>query len=167
MKPIKLKPLTKKQEKDLDGIFDKIKIEWEADMIPVVKQLHPDAKLIIPLYRSALVVPPQTKEEIERGSCKIILYHDPHWVGHDKITTQNLPQFKEIIGVHGQCSGPDLTVEYIDEKTGQWIGRKHLVPMTKEERNKWWGLDKLFNQAPNTKKAKTRAAKMMAKKFGR
>jgi len=85
--------------------------ECASEIITAAKKLHPDALFMLPLYRSALVVLPQDEAELERGACTIILYHDPHWMGHDKTTTENLPHFKEVLEVYGQRSGPDLLLD--------------------------------------------------------
>lgn len=74
-------------------------------------ELHPDALLIVPLYRSAVVVLPKNEEEQERGSMSLVLYHDPRWMGADDITTENLPRFKNNLKIWGQRSGPDLTLD--------------------------------------------------------
>jgi len=81
------------------------------EIVEVARRLHGDNVLFaMPLYRSALIVLKKTPEEEKRGSCTIILYHDPHWMGHDTIDEENLPGFKDVLQVWGQRSGPDLTL---------------------------------------------------------
>jgi hypothetical protein len=78
-------------------------------ILEVAKKLHPNFAYGVPLYRSAMAVLKQTRTEKKNGSCTIVLYHDPHWMGEPDITEDNLPKYKEVIKVYGQRSGPDIT----------------------------------------------------------
>ncbi len=105
----------------------------------VAAELHPDALLIVPLYRSAVVVLPKNEEEQERGSMSLVLYHDPQWLGADDITTENLPRFKHVLQIWGQRSGPDVSIRtqdtdeiaVLDTEWG-WEGRKEAAKFVKE-----------------------------------
>jgi hypothetical protein len=83
--------LTEKQNKELEKIFDKMGKESSSGIMKVAKKLHPDAVLIIPLYRSCLVILPK---ESPNHPQQIIAYHDPQWAG-DKITKQRLPFYRQ------------------------------------------------------------------------
>lgn len=104
-------------------------------------ELHPDALLIVPLYRSAVVVLPKNEEEQERGSMSLVMYHDPRWMGADDITTENLPRFKHTLQIWGQRSGPDVSlrtqdtdeIAVLDTEWG-WEARKEADEMFKKMR---------------------------------
>lgn len=126
----------------LDVVFSKIGLECAAEMLPLLKEMHPDAQFIQTLYRSAIVVLKQKQEEMHRGKVTILLYHDPHWMGHD-MTKETLPGYCDRLEVWGQRSGPDLTLN------GQF-----LVPMSEEEKNKFYGMDDILKAAQEARTGK-------------
>jgi len=74
----------------------------------LAKQLHPNSLLVVPLYRSCMVVE-QDKDAKEAGYCKLHFYADPHWLG-EELTIENLKKkkFSSTVYVKGQRSGPDI-----------------------------------------------------------
>lgn len=115
-----------------------------GDMISeLAGKIHPKARIVIPLYRSCLVILPN-----KRGDCRIIAYHDPAWMGHD-VTIDTLRNFKQVYIIQGQRSGPDIirdidtsseNKEYscgelytIEEAKGIIEGQKFGMRM-----KKWW-----------------------------
>jgi len=94
--------------KEINKLFEEMGAECGAEITKVAKKLHPDALLFLPLYRGCMVVLKQEDWEVKRGSCTIKLYHDPHWMGHEEITEENLPMFSETLQIFGQRSGADL-----------------------------------------------------------
>ena len=68
-----------------------------------VEELHPNALLIIPLYRSCLVVLP--KEDPNRVD--MVFYGDPHWRNRD-ITLENLEDERTEISIVGSRSYPRI-----------------------------------------------------------
>jgi len=83
--------------------FQGMGAECGVEIAKVARELHPDAYFIFPLYRGCIVIP---KQEYT-GSLHAILYHDPHWMGWDEVTTENLPKFKNELAINGQRSGQD------------------------------------------------------------
>lgn len=75
-------------------------------LVPLVRRMHPRALAVVGLYRSCMVVLPQTKKQ-KSDSCTVVLYHDPQWMGQS-VTMKNLRQFRTFLEVVGQRSGPDL-----------------------------------------------------------
>lgn len=67
----------------------------------VVKDLHPDAIVIVPLHRSCFVVT-QNDIEKENGKCTMYLYTDPHWFGDDiDIDTLRKKKYHKTVDVYG------------------------------------------------------------------
>jgi len=96
------------------------------EIIKAAREIHGNkVEYAIPLYRSAIIILKKTSKEQKRGACTMILYHDPHWMGHPDITKDNLPQFKQVLQIWGQRSGPDLT-----------LNEMILYPKTKEQEEK-------------------------------
>lgn len=74
----------------------------------IAKLLHPDSLLIVPLYRSCIVVEQSEKEKNE-GSCTIRAYGDPHWLGAEiDIEALKSAEFHFIYRVHGDRQGPEI-----------------------------------------------------------
>lgn len=94
-------------EKTINTMVKNIYSGWRNEDMPVIRKMHPKALLIVPLYRSALVVEKPTPEEEERGSVRLIIYHDPGWMG-EKTTPKNLTRHSWEIYLAGQRNGPDV-----------------------------------------------------------
>lgn len=102
----------------------------------IAKKLHPDALFTLPLYRGCLVVLKQEDWEIERGSCTIMLYHDPCWMG-EELNEKTLPRYSEELRIFGQRSGHDL-IKNGEElySAGQLEMMKSLDRIMKEQNKK-------------------------------
>ncbi len=109
------KMVNKEQEKDVD---EKIKefankfyehgIGCGQKIAEVATFMHPDALLIVPLYRSCIVVE-QNDQDKKEGSCKIHGYADPHWLGKDiNIEDLKSEDFRFYFKVHGYREGPEI-----------------------------------------------------------
>lgn len=70
--------------------------------------MHPGALLIVPLYRSCIVIE-QSDEEKKEGVATIHAYADPHWLGGD-ITIDELKKkdFHARFLIQGQREGPGI-----------------------------------------------------------
>lgn len=88
--------------------FNQLGMKCGKEIAKLAKDMHPDAKLILPLYRSCIVIE-QSEEERESGICTMYTYADPHWLGKD-ITKENLSKedFHRKITIEGQRDGPQL-----------------------------------------------------------
>lgn len=116
----KLQAKMKKAEEDIIKLFSEMGQECGKKISKMAAKFHPDNVCILPLYRGCMVVLPQTPEEVERGKCTIILYHDPHWMG-EEITEQTLPRYKNKLEIYGQRSGANLTLnELIMQTKTMW-----------------------------------------------
>jgi hypothetical protein len=74
-----------------------------ADM---AKKIHPQAIVVIPLYRSCIAVVRGDKEQKE-GTAIIHAYADPHWLGEDiSIEALKSDRFHKIFFVQGLREGP-------------------------------------------------------------
>ena len=62
--------------------FHKHGLNCGDEIAKVLKEMHPNALAIVPLYRSCIVIE-QSEEEKKAGSCTIHAYGDPHWLGND------------------------------------------------------------------------------------
>ncbi len=72
----------------------------------VVKEIHPNALIIVPLYRSCIVIE-QSEEEKKQGVCTIHSYADPHWLGRNiDIDALKLDDFHFEFCVQGDRQGP-------------------------------------------------------------
>lgn len=98
-------------------LFQGMGSECGLEIMEVAKKIHPDAIFLFPIYRGCVVIPKQPYS----GSLKTILYHDPHWMGHDKITTENLPAFSQEFEILGQRSGQDFYLNGGELDESQWV----------------------------------------------
>lgn len=111
--------MIEKDEKDKKDVDEKIK-EFTKEfhvhgmgcgnkIAEIAKFLHPDALLIVPLYRSCIVVE-QSDEDQKEGDCDIHSYSDPHWLGGDiDIETLKSDRFHFVYKVRGDRQGPIIT----------------------------------------------------------
>ncbi len=78
--------------------------------------LHPNALLIVPLYRSCIVVE-QDEQDKKDGSCTIHGYADPHWLGRD-IDAHSLKSdtFHDCYKIHGDRQGPSFAKKNVEIK---------------------------------------------------
>lgn len=80
-----------------------------------VKEIHPDALAIVPLYRSCIVVV-QSEEEKKDGVCTLHSYADPHWMGADiDVATLKLDDFHFEFIVQGDRQGPAILKKHCPE----------------------------------------------------
>jgi len=86
-------------------------LQCGRDIAKLAEEMHPDALCIVPLYRSCMVVLQDEKLK-KAGACKLILYGDPHWLGHE-VTKGWLrrKQFHDTIIVRGERSNPRLLIK--------------------------------------------------------
>jgi hypothetical protein len=81
----------------------------------VAKEIHPDALVIVPLYRSCIVVE-QSEEEKKEGVCTLHSYADPHWLGGEiDIDTLKSDDFHFEFCVRGDRQGPAIINKRNDE----------------------------------------------------
>jgi len=92
--------------KELLEMLHKKGISRGLKIAELARQLHPKALVIVPLYRSCLVVE-QTEEQQKEGVCTLHFYWDPGWQGLE-LNLDNLRKFHSVAYLHGQRSGPDL-----------------------------------------------------------
>ncbi len=94
--------------KEFTEEFHKHGIGCGQKIVEVAAFLHPDALLIVPLYRSCIVVE-QNGQDKKDGSCKIHGYADPHWLGREiNIDTLKSEDFHFCYEVHGDREGPAI-----------------------------------------------------------
>ena len=102
-----------KNLKSVDEKVDKFAREFQEHGIgcgnkiaEVVRELHPNALVIVPLYRSCIVIE-QSEDEKKEGECTLHSYADPHWLGGE-IDVENLKRsdFHSEFCVQGDRQGP-------------------------------------------------------------
>ena len=72
----------------------------------IAKEIHPDALIILPLYRSCIVIA-QSEEEKKEGVCTLHSYANPHWCGEEiDIETLKSHMFHFEFLVQGDRQGP-------------------------------------------------------------
>jgi len=133
--------------KELEEQMEDHGLHCGDEIIKAARKIHGDkVEYVIPLYRSAIIILKKTKQEQKRGACTMILYHDPHWMGHPDITKDNLPQFKQVLRVWGQRSGPDLTLDdmmlYVktkeqeEKENEEFLKRVRMINKKNKNKNK-------------------------------
>lgn len=82
-----------------------------SEIANIAKEIHPNALLILPLYRSCIVIE-QTEEEKKEGVCTLHSYADPHWCGGD-IDIENLKskRFHFECKIQGDRQGPIINLK--------------------------------------------------------
>lgn len=85
----------------------------------VVKEMHPNALVIVPLYRSCIVIE-QSEDEKKEGVCTLHSYADPHWCGGE-IDIENLKseRFHCEFCIQGDRQGPIILNKKEDGKKGE------------------------------------------------
>lgn len=84
----------------------------------LVKEIHPNAVAIVPLYRSCIVVE-QGDTEKRDGIAIIHSYADPHWLGRDiDIETLKSEDFYTRFIVQGHREGPAIYLENVNSHVG-------------------------------------------------
>lgn len=104
-----------KESKDVDENVKKFVQEFHTHgmgcgqkIAEIARFLHPDALLIVPLYRSCIVVEQSEQEQVD-GSCTVHGYADPHWLGREiDAETLKSDDFHFIYEVHGDRQGPAI-----------------------------------------------------------
>jgi hypothetical protein len=93
----------------------------------IVKELHPDALVIVPLYRSCIVIV-QSDEEMKDGVCTLHSYADPHWLGGDiDVDTLKSDDFHFEFCIRGDRQGAVVNKkcdENVDDKPDEDEGHK-------------------------------------------
>lgn len=92
----------------------------------IAKKIHPDALVIVPLYRSCIVIE-QSDEEKKDGVCTLHSYADPHWLGGD-IDVENLKseRFHYEFCVQGDRQGPVILKKHCGKNVDiAYIGGQH------------------------------------------
>ena len=88
--------------------FHKHGIGCGHEIAKVAREIHPNATVIVPLYRSCIVVE-QSKEQEAEGIAIIHAYADPHWLGDDiEFETLKSDRFHKIFYVRGLREGPEI-----------------------------------------------------------
>ena len=111
-----LKTKTQKDaENKVEGFvqeFHKHGMGCGLEIAKVVKDIHPNAIAIVPLYRSCIVIE-QTEKDKTEGVCGIHAYADPHWLGRD-ITAEELQSddFHSKFMIQGLREGPEVVLEH-------------------------------------------------------
>lgn len=85
----------------------------------LVKEIHPRAIAVVPLYRSCIVVV-QGDEEHKDGAAVIHAYGDPHWLGGEiDIETLKSDRFHKVFYVQGLREGPEI-IPVNEEEFGKY-----------------------------------------------
>lgn len=83
-------------------------MECGLKIAEVVKEMHPDAISIIPLYRSCIVITQDNRQK-EQGDCTVHCYGDPHWMGGEiDIESLKRDEFHRLFYINGDRQGPLL-----------------------------------------------------------
>ncbi len=113
--------MSKKSEEkkmSVDKFFDKVMLPRGLDcgeqIAKIIKELHPDAAAVLPLYRSAIAVIPKQDKDGNK-SIEIWGYGDPHVNGDDYITKENVKPFHSIVVIGGDRYGPKYYDKFFDE----------------------------------------------------
>lgn len=104
-----------KEERDVDEKVKKFMNEFHVHgmgcgqkIAEIVRFIHPNALLIVPLYRSCIVIE-QSEQEKTDGDCTVHAYADPHWQGGEiDLETLKSNDFHFIYEVHGDRQGPAI-----------------------------------------------------------
>lgn len=111
------------KDKDTDEEVEKFRQEFQehgiecGDKISKLAEImHPDALLIVPLYRSCIVIE-QNEEDKREGVATIHAYGDPHWLGGE-ITMDELKKddFHAKFVVQGDRQGPGIFLENANKR---------------------------------------------------
>lgn len=87
----------------------------------IAKEIHPQAVVVIPLYRSCIVVE-QKDKEYKEGTAVIHAYADPHWLGGEiDIDTLKSDRFHKVFCVQGLREGP-VIIPVDNEEVGECTG---------------------------------------------
>lgn len=87
----------------------------------LVKEIHPRAIAVIPLYRSCIAVE-QGDKEYQDGNAIIHAYADPHWLGGEiDIETLKSDRFHKIFYMQGLREGPGI-IPMNNEELGKCAG---------------------------------------------
>lgn len=104
-----------KEDKDTDIVDQKVEkfmdeyhehgLGCGLKIAEIASFMHPNALLVVPLYRSCIVVE-QGEEDAKKGSCTVHSYADPHWLGGEiDAKTLKLDDFHSIFKIHGDRQG--------------------------------------------------------------
>jgi hypothetical protein len=74
----------------------------------IAKEIHPNALVIVPLYRSCIAIE-QSEDEKKEGVCTLHSYADPHWLGGE-IDAETLisDDFHFEFCIRGDRQGPAI-----------------------------------------------------------
>lgn len=91
-------------------------IQCGLKIASLVKEIHPEAVAVVPLYRSCIAII-QGNGKYKDGNAVIHAYGDPHWLGGDiDIETLKSDRFHKMFYVHGLREGPDIIPVREDRK---------------------------------------------------
>lgn len=79
---------------------------WVGLAIEKLTDMYPNG-VVVPLYRSALVIIDQDEEQRRRGAVTLMVHHDPRWTG-EEVNPETLAAHSYRIDVWGQRNGPDF-----------------------------------------------------------
>lgn len=87
------------------GEFHEHGLECGEKIANIAKELHHNALVIVPLYRSCIVIEQSDKEKAD-GACTMHSYADPHWLGRDiDIETLKSSEFHFELLIKGDRQG--------------------------------------------------------------
>jgi hypothetical protein len=87
----------------------------------IAKEMHPDALIVVPLYRSCIVID-QSDEEKKEGVCTLHTYADPHWLGGEiDLDTLKSDDFHFEFCIRGDRQGPAI----VNKKHGENVEDQH------------------------------------------
>lgn len=102
---------TMKKIDDFVNDFHTHGLECGNKIAELIKEIHPNAVAIIPLYRSCIVIE-QSDTEKRDGIAIIHSYADPHWLGKEiDIKTLISEEFHTKFIVQGYREGPEIYFE--------------------------------------------------------
>lgn len=97
------------------------------EIATIAKEMHPNALIVIPLYRSCIVIE-QSEEEKKEGSCTMHSYADPHWLGGEiDVDTLKTDDFHFEYSIQGDRQRPIIIDKTFDNKETKDIDEEPIV----------------------------------------
>lgn len=92
----------------------------------IAKEIHPNALVVVPLYRSCIVIE-QSEEEKKDGVCTLHSYADPHYLGGDiDLESLKSERFHYEFCVQGDRQGPVILKKHCGKNVDvEYIGDQH------------------------------------------
>ena len=106
------------------------------DIAAIAKEIHPGALIILPLYRSCIVIE-QSEEEKKEGVCTLHSYAVPHWCGEEiNMETLKSDMFHYEFAVQGDRQGPVILRKNCDnEKANELCSCNEKDPVLEQDEN--------------------------------